>query len=101
MRFAYVWVRVLRKASAWALPRPSAIASAKFAKMTVNQSQSVIWTRKLSGSPSVPVKIRTVVDHRAHFGDKHHRVLHHVDRVEFLERFADRGNDNRGIEDGM
>ena len=32
--------RALRSVSAWALPRPSAIASAKFAKSTVNQSQS-------------------------------------------------------------
>ena len=32
----------LRRLSAWALPRPSAIASAKFAKRTVNQSQSEI-----------------------------------------------------------
>ena len=32
----------LRSVSAWALPRPSAIASAKFAKRTVNQSQTAI-----------------------------------------------------------
>jgi hypothetical protein len=51
----------LRRVSAWALPRPSAIASAKFAKTTVNQSQSVIWTRNLIDSPSVPVKMSTVV----------------------------------------
>ena len=35
-----VSLRILRSVSAWALPRPSAIASAKFAKSTVNHSQS-------------------------------------------------------------
>ena len=36
--FAFVWLRALRKALAWALPRPSAIASAKLANSTVNHS---------------------------------------------------------------
>ena len=36
-----VW-RVARSALAWALPRPSAMASAKFAKSTVSQSQTAI-----------------------------------------------------------
>ena len=35
-------VRVLRKVSACAFPRPSAIASARFAKITVPQSQATI-----------------------------------------------------------
>ncbi len=35
-----VSLRILRSVSAWARPRPSAIASAKLAKRTVNQSQS-------------------------------------------------------------
>ena len=37
-----VVVRVARSAFACALPRPSAIASAKFAKSTVSQSQTAI-----------------------------------------------------------
>ena len=39
-------VRLLerRRVSAWALPRPSAIASAKFANTTVNHSHSAIWS---------------------------------------------------------
>ena len=37
-----VSVRVRRKVSAWALPRPSATASAKLANSTVNHSQIVI-----------------------------------------------------------
>ncbi len=38
-----VFVRILRSASAWALPRPSAIASAKFANRHVNHNQRQIW----------------------------------------------------------
>ena len=41
-------VRVARSASACALPRPSAIASAKFAKSTVSQSQNAITPTKAS-----------------------------------------------------
>ena len=36
-------MRVRRNASACALPRPSATASAKLANSTVNQSQAAIW----------------------------------------------------------
>ena len=50
-RWATVRVRVLRSSSAWALPRPSAMASAKLAKRTVNQSQTAIWRPKPIGSP--------------------------------------------------
>src|SRR5271167_1437256 len=39
---ASVSARALRSVSAWAFPRPSAMASAKFANSTVNHSQSVI-----------------------------------------------------------
>ena len=42
-RFAEVSVRIRRSVSAWALPRPSATASAKLANSTVNHSQTVIW----------------------------------------------------------
>ena len=52
-RRAMVSLRVLRSAAACALPRPSATASAKLAKSTVNQSQSAIWPTN-SGSPWLP-----------------------------------------------
>ena len=52
-RRATASVFVRRSASAWALPRPSAIASAKFAKRTVNQSQRAIWRWK-ENDPRVP-----------------------------------------------
>src|SRR6201993_781381 len=45
-RLAIVSERALRSVSACALPRPSAMASAKFANSTVNHSQSVICRSK-------------------------------------------------------
>src|ERR1017187_2690753 len=50
---AIVLVRSLRNASAWALPRPSAIASAKLAKRQVNHSQTQIWTLNRLHPPGV------------------------------------------------
>ncbi len=44
-----VSVRVLRSVSAWALPRPSATASARLAKTTVSHSQTVITQAKTDG----------------------------------------------------
>ena len=62
-RFAAVSVRVAARLAACALPRPSATASAKLAKSTVNQSQSTIWKEK--PMPPAPVarsrRKRTVV----------------------------------------
>ncbi len=48
-RLATVSVRVLRSVSACALPRPSATASARFAKTTVSHSQTVITQAKTLG----------------------------------------------------
>ena len=50
MRFAIVSERALRKVSACALPRPSAMASAKFANSTVNHSHKVICRLNLNAS---------------------------------------------------
>ena len=53
-RFAMLSVRALRRVSACALPRPSAIASAKFANSTVSHSQKVIWiSNPRPGRPAV------------------------------------------------
>ena len=46
--------RVLRSVSAWALPRPSAIASAKLANSTVNHSQSEMAKMKPAGASPWP-----------------------------------------------
>ena len=51
-RLAFVSVRVRRSASACALPRPSATASAKLAKSTVNHSQTVICPEKSALVPT-------------------------------------------------
>jgi hypothetical protein len=40
---AGAWLRVSRSASAWALPRPSATASAKLPNSTVIHSQNTSW----------------------------------------------------------
>src|SRR6266705_70653 len=57
--WAKVSDRAWRKVSAWALPRPSAIASAKLANSTVNQSHKVICKLNLKSEP--PLKSRAVV----------------------------------------
>ncbi len=59
-RRAMVSLRLLRRLSAWALPRPSATASAKLANRTVNQSQTASWKMKLR-SLAAPVKMAIVV----------------------------------------
>jgi hypothetical protein len=48
-RRAMVSVRVLRSVSAWALPRPSAMASARLAKTMVSQSQAATEIAKTLG----------------------------------------------------
>ncbi|MBP1597535.1 MAG: hypothetical protein H6Q05_2912 [Acidobacteria bacterium] len=58
-RLAMVSERVLRSESACALPRPSAMASAKFANKTVNHNHSVICRLKPNWVP--PLNRRMVV----------------------------------------
>ncbi len=43
--------RILRSEAAWALPRPSATASAKLAKTTVNQSHRLTESVNHPGAP--------------------------------------------------
>ena len=58
-RRAVVSVRVRRRLSAWALPRPSATASARLAKRTVNHSQTAISQEKTLGSTTASAVTRT------------------------------------------
>src|ERR1700723_3480540 len=58
-RRAIVSLRALRSVSACALPRPSAMASAKFANSTVNHSHKVICRLNLKSVP--PLNSSTVV----------------------------------------
>ena len=98
---ATVSVRVLRSVSACALPRPSAIASAKLAKSTVNQSQNATWPVN-SGRPPLPGELLHQDDRRqqaADLDDEHHRVLDLKPRIELAERIGDGLADDRRVPD--
>ena len=56
-RRAMVSERILRRAEAWALPRPSAMASAKLAKITVRKSQMVMDQLKMPGWAMDSIKV--------------------------------------------
>ena len=93
--------RVARSESAWALPRPSAIASAKLANSTVNHSQAE--TPKMNAGDSWPA-VEHGVDAQARRQDaadehgEHHRVANLPARIEFQERVDHRPPHNRRIE---
>ena len=97
---AWVSVRVRRSASACALPRPSAIASAKLANSTVNHSHRTIWNSK----PRLRASGHEVADQDdgGERGDdlehEHDRILHQGPRIELDEGRADRRNHDLGIE---
>ncbi len=100
-RLAVVWVRVRRSESAWAFPRPSAIASAKLAKRTVNQSQSTTWPANEFSAPVGRAEVAQPDDggeHRPDLDDQHHRVAHHVARVEFAEGVSRGSAHDRRVE---
>ena len=81
----------LRSVSAWALPRPSAIASAKFANSTVNQSHSVSGDQ--SRSPAMASNVfeqQHRCDHAAHLDHEHYRILHHGARIQLAHRIDQR-----------
>ena len=93
-RSAVVVVRVARSAFACALPRPSAIASAKFANRTVSQSQIAITPTNQSWLVFPCDEVLEEDhgrDHAAELDDEHHRVAQLQARVELRERVADGG----------
>ncbi len=59
-RRASVSDRMRRRVSAWALPRPSAMASAKLAKITVKNSHTVMDQAKRVGLEIASMKVTTV-----------------------------------------
>ena len=80
INFAWVSVRVLRRLSACALPRPSAIASAKFANSTVNHSHSAIWNSNPASAILLRHRVAKQREHHQHAGDfdhEHHRISNH------------------------
>src|SRR5579884_2894630 len=105
-RFAIVVVRARRKVSACALPRPSAIASAKLAKITVNQSQI---EDRLIGECCARECRHRLREEQAHefngsnnaadLDNEHHRVFDLHTRVQFLERLRNSGADDPWVPD--
>ena len=83
-------LRIRRSDSAWALPRPSATASAKLAKTTVNHSHMLTESVNQPGAA-----LRRVGDavaqpeqrgeDAAHLDHEHDRVLRHQPRVELAQ----------------
>src|SRR6201998_4620699 len=97
MRLAFVSVRMRRSVSACALPRPSAIASAKLANSTVNQSHTVICPEKRGLlPPHRPCPHNQIADEedrrqdRDNLDHEHDRVGGKRARVELPEGSADR-----------
>ena len=83
-------------ASACALPRPSAIASARFANRTVNQSQAAISQAKTDGS-----RDRDHGDeHAPELDHEHHRVARHPPWIELSHRIQGRTAEDLRIEQG-
>jgi len=62
-RRAMVVTRTWRKVAAWALPRPSAIASARLAKRIVTHSQTATRTANVLGSRTASTVVRTAPTH--------------------------------------
>ena len=90
---ALVSWRVLRSASAWALPRPSASASEKLANSTVNHSQSATAPIKPVGASPFPDSAwihRPGGQHAADLDHEHDRVAHLIARVELAKRVEHR-----------
>ena len=79
--WATVSERVLRSVSAWALPRPSATASAKLANSTVNHSQSATSPAKHVVGGVAGREVAEEQDggeHAADLDDEHDRVAGHL-----------------------
>ena len=100
--FAMMSVRVALRLAAWALPRPSATASAKLAKSSVNQSQRMIWKVKprFAGAGREVAQEEDGGEERHDLDDEHHRVADHRPRVELGEGRAERGHDDLRREEG-
>ncbi len=93
--------RIERRVSAWARPRPSANASAMFAKTTVSHSQMEIVNVYQAGSlPPQRLAAEHLDepgdrrDHRADLDDEHHRVADLDARIELHEAVDQRAADD-------
>ncbi len=94
---AFTSTRCARSASAAALPRPSAMLSAKLANTTVNQSQSAIWNAHQGLAPVRKAStVETVARNGDDLGGQDHRVLGQLARVELDEGVDDRAGQHAG-----
>ena len=93
---ATVSARIARSESACALPRPSAIASAKLPNSTVSHSQTATVNVNQRDRRRRPARRRRTPDdhrgreHGADLDHEHDRVAQHQPRVELAERGGDR-----------
>ena len=94
--------RVPRSDAACALPRASAIASAKFAKSTVNQSQAAMSPAKTFSCVASPRRLDEQDGHddASDLDEEHHGVARDVARVELPDGRRGRPADDRGVEQG-
>ena len=102
-RLARVSLRVLRKESACALPRPSATASAKLANSTVNHSQKAIWPEN-SGEAEPVTRSRTKNrrhDRRDGLGDEDDGIAGERPRIELAERVDRRATEDIRVEQAL
>jgi hypothetical protein len=100
---ARVSLRVRRKASACALPRPSATASAKLANSTVNQSHAAIWPENIA-EPFPVTRSRTkkrVTINRHRLGDEDDRVFRQGPRVELAQGVDRRRGEDLAVEQAL
>ena len=93
-RRAIMSVFARRSASAWALPRPSATASARLAKTTVSHSQITVDHANQEGSRTA----RIGAPQRADLHDEHHRVAPQRARIQLGQRARHRLEENLGVE---
>ncbi len=100
-RRAIVSVRPRRSAAAWALPRPSAMASAKLAKSErePEPERDLDVEEDVLAAGDVAHEQDADQD-RPDEHDEHDRVAGLEPRIELAERVADRGADDRAIEKG-
>ena len=103
-RRATVSVRALRSVSAWALPRPSATASAKLAKSTVNHSHAATRPANRFWVPDRGAQVSDEQErgeHAAELHHEHHRVADHGSWRQLDEAVAHRPSHNRRVHHGL
>ena len=100
-RLAIVSARVLRRAAACALPRPSAMASAKLANRTVNHSHAATSPANRFSLGLASLEVLEEQDRGEDAADQHHehdRVAGLNPGIELAEAVDDRLSHDGGLE---